>query len=83
MAQKKLESIEIRPAENGGHVVRHEFKRQVVNRKGAMNGGFESERPPSEEHVFGPDQHQEVLSHIASVLGVKKAAEAKEEGGEK
>lgn len=76
---KQLEELRITKADNGGHTVRHEFKRQVGKRSGAMNAGIYSERPPTEEHSFGPDQHQAVLAHIGKALGLGKKAEGKEE----
>lgn len=73
MAAKQLESIEVRKAENGGHTVRHEYKRQPVKREGAMSGGMYMERPPSEEHVFGPDDDGKLAAHLHKHLGLKSA----------
>jgi len=89
MAAKRLDSMEIRPAENGGHTIRHEFKRQPVKREGSMSGGIYPERPPSEEHVFGPGDGAKVLQHVAKHLslplpGIKQAGmeEPETEDGE-
>jgi hypothetical protein len=75
---KHLEELRITKADNGGHTVRHEFKREVVKKSGAMSGGMYSERPPSEEHSFGPEEAQQhaVLSHIAKALGFGKGGKA-------
>jgi hypothetical protein len=69
--EKKLEEISVRKAENGGHSVRHEFKRQPVKREGSMSGGIYNERPPSEEHIFGPDDDGKLAAHIIQHLGLK------------
>lgn len=65
---KKLESMEIRPAENGGHTVRQEFKREVSAKK---MGDMYMDRPKSEEHVFGATEDAKMLGHVAENLGVK------------
>ena len=74
--KKELDHLEVHPGENGGHMVRHVFKRQVVNRKGAMSGGMYSERPDDEEHDFGPGGPQEhaMMAHIAKALDFSGAA---------
>jgi hypothetical protein len=68
---KKIESIEIRPAENGGHTVRHQFAREVQSKK---MGDIGMGRPEPEEHVFGDGQHGEMMGHVAKALGMKKMA---------
>lgn len=77
---KKLEEMKIRPAANGGHQVIHEFARQMGKREGSMSGGMYMERPPSEEHVFGPKDGSQMMAHVAKHLGLKQ--EAKEEAAE-
>lgn len=69
-AKKELEEMTIRKAENGGHTVRHEFKRQPAH-KGGLNGGMYSDRPPSEEHVFGPDDDAKLAAHVSKHLDLK------------
>lgn len=69
-AKKEIEEMRIRPAKNGGHTIIHEHARQAGHR-GGMHGGMYAERPPSEEHTFGPDDDEKVLSHVASALGLK------------
>lgn len=66
--EKKLEEITIRKAQNGGHMIRHEYARRPVKRGGAMSGGIYSDRPPSEEHVFGPEDGGKVLAHVSKHL---------------
>lgn len=79
---KELEGLRIRKGDNGGHSILHEFKRAVTKKDGAMSGGMYMERPPDEEHNFGPGDRQEhaVMTHIAQALGFKKVAAA--EGAE-
>lgn len=78
----KLDRLEIRPAENGGHTVRHEFKRKVANRKGGMNGGLYMDRPEPEEHTFGPDDGEQVMAHVSKALGLHRGAKPKPEAAE-
>jgi hypothetical protein len=74
----QLEEMRIRPAENGGHTVVHEFKRKPVKRGGSMSGGIYNERPPSEEHVFGPGDGDKLEAHVSKHLGLKGAVAAAE-----
>jgi hypothetical protein len=77
--KKELEEMRIRPGANGGATVTHEYKRQPVFRKGNMNGGFDSDRPKSEDYPFGPEDAAKLTAHITQHLGLKNA---KEEAGE-
>jgi hypothetical protein len=76
VAQKQLRSMEIEPAENGGHVVTQRYKARPVLRKGAMSGGMGMDSPESEQHVFGPGDGRKLHAHIAQHLGLKGAAPA-------
>lgn len=69
---KVLDELRISPARNGGHTVRHTFKPQPINRKGAMSGGMGMDYPESEEHVFGANQGDKLQAHIAGALGLKR-----------
>lgn len=56
--RKKLDSIEVRKAKNGGHVLTHRYT---------------SEGPmyhPPEDHVFGPGDGSKMLAHLKGALGV-------------
>lgn len=55
---KSLHHIEVKEAENGGHVVTHHFK----------HGDGAYHEP--EEHVFGADQGKEAMDHIASAANI-------------
>jgi hypothetical protein len=76
--KKELESLRIEPAKNGGHTVRHSYKRVAVHRKGSMSGGMGYDYPESEEFVFGPDDNEKMMAHVSKHLGLKKAAAAPE-----
>ena len=68
--KKQLEEMRIRKSDNGGHTVTHEYKRQPAH-KGGMHGGMYAERPPSEEHVFGPDDDGKLAAHVSKHLDLK------------
>jgi len=71
MAEKKrLRRMEIEPADNGGHLVRHHFEANLRYRRG-LAGGFEEAARAPEEHVFGRGEHKELLEHIGQHLGLK------------
>ncbi len=72
--KKELDSIRIEPAKNGGHTVRHSYKSRQVYVKG-RNGGMRTEYPESEEFVFGPDDGDKMMAHVAKHLGMKAAKE--------
>lgn len=62
---KEIRSMEIEPSENGGHTVTHRFKEMP-----SRNVGMQSYQEP-EHHVFGPDEHEDMMAHVAHHLGVK------------
>ena len=67
---KQIEEMRIRPGQNGGHSITHEFKREVSSKK---LGDMGYSRPNSEDFNFGPGQDSEVLAHISEHLGLKGA----------
>jgi hypothetical protein len=75
MAKPKLDQLIIRPGKNGGHMVRHEFQPQAKLGKGALTGGMTMDRPPSSEVNFGPNDHHNLLKHIATALALKGLAQ--------
>ena len=79
MAKKEIESVTITKGKNGGHTIRHSFRRTPVKDSKAASGiGYDY--PESEEHIFGPDDDHKVLTHIAQALQMRKIA--KEEAAE-
>ena len=62
-ARKHLDHIRISKAKNGGHVIEHHH---------------DSMEHPPETHVFGPDEGDKLLAHVAKHMGIPGAAE--EEG---
>lgn len=50
---KKLSHLEVREAENGGHVITHHY----------VNDGMTFHKPV--DHVYGADEGDMALSHIA------------------
>lgn len=81
MAAPKLAMLEIHPGANGGHRVVHTFQRKPMMRAGSMAGGMSTDRPPDEEHNFGPEEKQQhaLMTHIAKALGFSKVAAAEGE----
>ncbi len=68
MAEKEIRRMEIEPAETGGHTVEHSYKsRPSHSRKEGM--GTEYIEP--EKFVFGKDEDEKMLGHIAKHLGLK------------
>ena len=63
---KEIRSIEILPAENGGHTVTHHYKEA---RREGKNGAMPS-YVESEHHVFGPEEGHEMLAHVANHLEI-------------
>jgi len=61
---RQIHHIEIKQAENGGHVVTHLFD----------NSGVGKYHMP-EMHVFGPGEGDEALEHIAKHIGIPGAEE--------
>ena len=76
--KKEIDTISIHPGENGGHMVRHSFKRTPVMRSG-RDGGLGYDYPESEEHIFGPRDGEKMMGHLATHLGMKGAKTAKTE----
>jgi hypothetical protein len=84
---KQLEEMVIRKAKNGGHSVMHSFAPRLNTKGGSMSGGITSDRPPAEEHSFGPGDNQALANHVITNLGLKgvsiagKAGQLPEEAG--
>jgi hypothetical protein len=72
MAEPKHEiaSIEITPAENGGHTVKHRFKSKPTYRKGGREAGMGMSYQEPEEHVFGKAEGKKMLAHVGKHLGI-------------
>ena len=66
MAEKEIRRMVIEPAENGGHVVSHEYK--PIQREGRY--GMNESYVEPEKHVFGADQGHEMLAHVANHLAI-------------
>jgi hypothetical protein len=78
--KKEIRSMEIAPAENGGHTVTHRYKE--LQREGKH--GLQSSYVEPEHHVFGPDEGHEMLAHVANHLAIPEMeGEDEEEGDEK
>ena len=73
----KLESMTVTPAKNKGFVVRHHYTPKTSVSRGRNGGGFMIS-PQSEEHVFGENEHDAMLSHIKKTLGMKQDRPAEE-----
>lgn len=71
MAKPQLEALHITPAKNGGHTVRHQYRKSPVMNKGALSGGLAMSYPEPEEHAFGANQDAKLLAHVKSALGLK------------
>ena len=71
--RKKLSELVIRPGANGGHMVEHRFS----NYRGYQE---------PKTHVFGPEQGEEMMAHVAKHAKVKigeaEEKEPMEEGDE-
>lgn len=66
----KVDTISIKKAEGGGHVITHEMARTPMHRMG-REGGFGFERPEPEVHPFSGAEHEKMMNHIGKHLGVK------------
>jgi hypothetical protein len=75
MAKKVIRRISIEPAENGGHVVEHNYKPQPAH---SSKNGMGMEYPESETHVFGPEQGHAMLAHVANHLEIPEGEEKPE-----
>lgn len=67
-APKTIRHIEVKEAENGGHVVTHHFN----------HSGGDYHEP--EEHVFGADEGGKAMEHIASAANIKSSEPSEAEG---
>lgn len=74
--KKKIRSIEIEPAENGGHTVTHRHKDMPSH---SSKNGMGSMYVEPETHVFGAGQGHEMLAHVANALSIDEG----DIGGEK
>ena len=72
MSKKQIRSIEIEPAENGGHTVTHRHKE--MQREGKH--GIQSSYIEPEHHVFGSDEGHKMLAHVANALAIPEHDEA-------
>ena len=79
-AMGNIERMEIRPAENGGHVVTHHMKAKM-GRDSKSHSGMSMGYSEPEMHVFGKDEGHEMLAHVANHLGISEI-EGKEEKDE-
>lgn len=68
---KNLASMHIMPANNGGFRVRHQFKPSPQSKGGSMSGGVEMQYHQPEEHVFGADEGEQMVAHVAKHLGIR------------
>jgi hypothetical protein len=68
---QQLEAVTVRKAKNGGHSVTHSFAPRLTMKGGAMSSGVTSDRPPAEEHTFGPGEDKAVATHLIKNLGLK------------
>ena len=73
---KELHHLEIHPSENGGHAVHHIYKMK----QGKSAAFMEREEP--EVHTFGPEQHGEMMAHVANHLGIEHEQPEHEEAEE-
>jgi hypothetical protein len=67
-----IERMEIRPAENGGHVVTHHMKSKPMH-SSKMGMGMQYQEP--ETHVFGAGEGHEMLAHVANHLDIAEMHE--------
>ena len=75
----KLQSMEISPAKNGGFSVSHRFPPKTEIARGRTGGGMAMITPKTDEYSFGPDQHEELMAHVAKHLGLSQAREEQAE----
>jgi hypothetical protein len=66
-----LHHIEVKEAANGGHVVTSHY-----------NSGEMGNYKPPDEHVFGADEGDKAMDHIASTMNMKPSEAEGEETGE-
>jgi hypothetical protein len=70
----KLLKIEIRPVENGGHIVTHHAEAKM-SRDSKSHTGMNYMPPEEEYHVFGKHEGHHMLAHVANHLGIKENPE--------
>ena len=63
---KKLDHMEIREADGGGHVIEHHYEHRGSG--GSYLGPGMMDR---EEHVFGKEEGNAALAHIAKHAGIE------------
>jgi hypothetical protein len=64
----KLSHLEVRHAENGGHIVRHHFEHGPL---------FDYHEPT--EHVFGKRDGEKMLAHVGKHMGVRESTTGSKE----
>lgn len=72
---KSIRSMEIEPAENGGHTVTHRYK-GMPHHSSTMGMSMAYQEP--ESHVFGANEGHEMLAHIANHLAIPEEHEMEE-----
>lgn len=77
--KKILRHVEIEPAANGGHTVRHHYKEQPTH---SSKMGMSSRYVEPESFTFGPEQGHEMLAHVANHLHIPAEKPEEREGGE-
>jgi hypothetical protein len=71
-AAPTLHHLEVRKAENGGHIISHHFD---------VTGG--GEYHPPDDHIFASEEGQKAIDHITDVMEMKiNPTEASSEGEE-
>jgi hypothetical protein len=66
---KTIRRIEIEPAENGGHTVRHYYREEMKKDRHSHSGMAPQYHEP-EHHVFGEHEGHEMLAHVANHLAI-------------
>ena len=79
MAEKEIRRISIEPAENGGHTVEHNYKPQP---KKSGRNGITMDYPDSDTHVFGAEEDEKLLSHLAKHLKLKSGKKVVDKDGD-
>ena len=64
---RKFSHLEVRQAENGGHVVTHHYQ----------SDGYQYHKP--EDHVFGADEGDMAMSHIAKHAKINETGRAEKD----
>lgn len=67
---KQIRRISIEPAETGGHTVEHRYKDKPSHSK---KNGMSMQYVEPETFVFGKDEDEKMLGHVAKHLGLKAA----------